>query len=55
MPAEIDTDHPPAAQPARLSVAILAADVFGFSRLMDAETRAYLEEPYRPKPVTGHA
>jgi TolB-like protein/class 3 adenylate cyclase len=37
MPAEIDTDHPPAAQPARLSVAILAADVFGFSRLMDAE------------------
>jgi len=22
---------------------------------LDAETRAYLEEPYRPRPVTGHA
>jgi aryl-alcohol dehydrogenase-like predicted oxidoreductase len=39
-----------ASKPHHLDDAIGALGV-----VLDAETRAYLEEPYRPKPVTGHA
>jgi aryl-alcohol dehydrogenase-like predicted oxidoreductase len=38
-----------ASKPHHLDDAIGALGV-----VLDAETRAYLEEPYRPKPVTGH-
>jgi aryl-alcohol dehydrogenase-like predicted oxidoreductase len=39
-----------ASKPHHLSDAVGALEL-----RLNAETRAYLEEPYRPKPVHGHA
>ena len=38
----------------RVQAASPARRVGALSIQLDADTRAYLEEPYRPKPVSGH-